>query len=127
MHKNRLYVNMTTCIFHTQLVDFPGIHGIPRRAVNGSCENQSCPGMACSQNCQGSSILPQFCKFLLTLYFTILSNREAAYKPHWKDVPFLMTDKCIAAFKKLKEVFTTAPILVHFQHEFQTTVETDAF
>ena len=44
----------------------------------------------------------------------------------WKDAPWNFTDQCQQSFNGLKEAFTTAPILTHFQPGVQITVETDA-
>jgi len=41
-------------------------------------------------------------------------------------VPFIWNDTCQAAFEKLKETFTTAPILIHFDFDKEIVVETDA-
>src|SRR5690606_37452107 len=43
-----------------------------------------------------------------------------------KNVPFLCYDECEAAFQKLKNAFTSAPILKHFDPKRQCIVETDA-
>ena len=43
-----------------------------------------------------------------------------------KDVPFVWTTDCEAAFNRLKEAFTSAPILSHFDPEREIIVETDA-
>ena len=43
-----------------------------------------------------------------------------------KDAPWNFTDQCQQSFNGLKEAFTTAPILTHFQPGAQITVETDA-
>src|SRR5690606_20119807 len=43
-----------------------------------------------------------------------------------KDKPFDFNDKCRNAFNQLKQAFTTAPILRHFDPEREIIVETDA-
>ena len=43
-----------------------------------------------------------------------------------KDAPWNFTNQCRQSFNGLKEAFTTAPILTHFQPGAQITVETDA-
>ena len=43
-----------------------------------------------------------------------------------KDAPWNFTDQCRHSFNGLKEAFTTAPILTHFQPGVQITIETDA-
>ena len=44
----------------------------------------------------------------------------------WKDTPFDFTSAARAAFNKLKQVFTTAPILTHWIPDRPLVVETDA-
>lgn len=43
-----------------------------------------------------------------------------------KSVPWEFTDKCRSAFNTLKQAFTTAPVLHHWEPDRQLTVETDA-
>jgi len=43
-----------------------------------------------------------------------------------KDVPFIWDSSCEEVFWKLKDVFTSAPILRHFDPDLQTIVETNA-
>jgi len=43
-----------------------------------------------------------------------------------KDVPFIWDSSCEEVFRKLKDAFTSAPILRHFDPDLQTIVETDA-
>jgi len=43
-----------------------------------------------------------------------------------KGTPFMGSDLCQAAFERLKEAFTTAPILIHFDFDKEILVETDA-
>jgi len=43
-----------------------------------------------------------------------------------KGTPFVWSDHCQAAFERLKEAFTTAPILIHFDFDKEIVVETDA-
>jgi len=43
-----------------------------------------------------------------------------------KDVFFILNSSCEDVFRKLKDTFTSAPILRHFDRDLQTIVETDA-
>jgi len=43
-----------------------------------------------------------------------------------KDTPFVWLDHCQAAFERLKEAFTTAFMLIHFDFDKEIVVETDA-
>jgi hypothetical protein len=42
-----------------------------------------------------------------------------------KNMPFAWTDECSKSFKALKQAFTMAPILHHFDHDREVIVETD--
>jgi len=42
-----------------------------------------------------------------------------------KSTPFIWSDLCQAAFERLTEAFTTAPILIHFDFDKEIVVETD--
>jgi len=56
-------------------------------------------------------------------YSKIVSPLTALTK---KDTPFLWSDACQDAFQFLKDAFTSAPILRHFDYEKPCVVETDA-
>jgi hypothetical protein len=43
-----------------------------------------------------------------------------------KNTPFVWTDKCSKSFEALKQAFTMAPILRHFDYDREVIVETDA-
>ncbi|MBW0584770.1 hypothetical protein O181_124485 [Austropuccinia psidii MF-1] len=43
-----------------------------------------------------------------------------------KDSPFIFNEEALSQFQSLKEAFTTAPILSHFNPSLPTIVETDA-
>jgi hypothetical protein len=43
-----------------------------------------------------------------------------------KDEVFNWDDNCRQSFEELKNLFVSAPILVHFEEERETIVETDA-
>jgi RNase H-like domain found in reverse transcriptase/Reverse transcriptase (RNA-dependent DNA polymerase) len=43
-----------------------------------------------------------------------------------KDTPFGWTKEAETAFGKLKQIFTTAPVLAQFDHERETIIETDS-
>ena len=43
-----------------------------------------------------------------------------------KDKPFIWDDKCEESFQQLKRMFTTAPILMQFNPDRETVVETDS-
>jgi hypothetical protein len=43
-----------------------------------------------------------------------------------KNMHFLWSDKCSQSFETLKQAFTTAPILRHFDYDHEIIIETDA-
>jgi hypothetical protein len=43
-----------------------------------------------------------------------------------KDTRFIWLAECSQSFETLKKAFTTAPVLRHFDYEYQIIVETDA-
>ncbi|MBW0580918.1 hypothetical protein O181_120633 [Austropuccinia psidii MF-1] len=44
-----------------------------------------------------------------------------------EDSPFIFNEEALSQFQSLKEAFTTAPILSHFNPSLPTIVETDSF
>src|SRR5436305_6557839 len=63
-----------------------------------------------------------YCRFIM-LYSKICVLLTDLTK---KGMPWKWIHRCEAAFKHLKEKFTSTPILAHFHHEHQKHLETDA-
>jgi hypothetical protein len=72
---------------------------------------------------QRHSILSWLCQLLLPVHLQLLQNHHS---PHSFNAPWNFDSKCCAAFDKLKEEFTHAPLLTHWVPDSQIMVETDA-
>ncbi|MBW0584776.1 hypothetical protein O181_124491, partial [Austropuccinia psidii MF-1] len=78
------------------------------------------PQLASAQKHQGSSIfsrLCQFCHCFIKNYSKKITSLTSLLK---KDSPFIFNEEALSQFQSLKEAFTTAPILSHFNPSLPT-------
>ena len=76
--------------------------------------------------CTRCAIIYWICKLLLTIYPWVLKYCGSYDSYGQKKAKFEWTSACQRAFDLLKQHFTTAPILAHFDYEKECIVETDA-
>jgi len=125
LHQHKLYAKPEKCEFHSDSVEYLRYFLSP-------------DGLTMSQD-KVKTIWdwPEPCKvkdiqsFLgfANFYYRFIFNYSDIVVPltqlTWKDAPWDFSDICRRSFNQLKEAFTTAPILTHFQPGTQLTVKTD--
>ena len=67
-----------------------------------------------------------FYRRFIKAYSEIVTPLTALTRKESREGDFSLTSQALAAFKKLKKAFTTAPVLAQFHPERETVVETDA-
>lgn len=67
-----------------------------------------------------------FCNFYRRFIRDYGSRAKPLIRLTRKDVDFLFTDDCHGAFEELKQRLVTAPVLVHYDPDRETMLETDA-
>lgn len=67
---------------------------------------------------------------LVQYYGKFVPNLSSIMSPMYnllrKDVPFVFDEKCLKAFKQVKELLTTAPILAHYDPQAHAVLTVDA-
>jgi hypothetical protein len=126
MRDNGLYASPKKCVFHVNTVDFLGYVVSP---AGLSMDPAKCKVIAdwpipkSVKDVQSFHGFANFYRRFVTGYSKITKPLTNLTR---KEVPFVWSAQCQAAFEALKSAFTSAGILAHFQPEFQTVVETDA-
>ncbi|MBW0504221.1 hypothetical protein O181_043936 [Austropuccinia psidii MF-1] len=62
----------------------------------------------------------------IVISLKITMKKPCSHFPPQKDSPFIFNEETVSLFQILKEAFTTAPILSHFNPSLPTIVDTDA-
>ena len=126
LRDNHLYAKASKCSFHQTSVEYLGFvvspHGLSMDPEKISTV-QNWPPPTSVKSLRGFLGFANFYRRFIKSYSTIcrplfdLTKKNAAW--NWSPA-------CDAAFNKLKSLFTSAPILVHFQHNRKLVLETDA-
>ena len=127
LRDNHLYAKLSKCQFSVDTVEFlgfvvstKGIHMDPQRVT--TITEWLTPRTV--KEVQSFLGVTNFYRRFITHYsktagpLTDLTGNKA---PH----PFKLPNTAMEAFRKLKDAFRTAPLLVHFQVNKQITLETD--
>lgn len=75
---------------------------------------------------QGVQSFLRFCNFYRKFIEAYSRIAAPLYRLTRLDVPFVWNSTCQEAFDRLKTKLVSAPVLVHYQPELPTRVETDA-
>ncbi|MBW0545726.1 hypothetical protein O181_085441 [Austropuccinia psidii MF-1] len=81
--------------------------------------------LAACKKPQGSSIIPWLCQFLPPFHQELFKEDQFTHQ-FPQDSCFPLNEEALTQFHQLKEAFTTAPILSHFNPSLPTIVETNA-
>jgi transposase InsO family protein len=121
-----LHLKPQKCVFHATEVPYLGLI-IGRKGLSMDPKKVSAiTDWSSPRNLKDVQIFLGFANFyrrFIKDYSKIVSPMTALTK---KDTPFHWSDACEEAFQFLKDAFTTAPVLRHFDFDRPTTVETDA-
>jgi len=126
LRQHKLYAKPEKCEFHSDSVEYLGYFLSP----DGLTMSQDKVKTICDwpEPCK-VKVIQSFLGFV-NFYRRFIFNYSDIVVPLTqltrKDAPWDFSDVCRWSFDQLKEAFTTAPILTHFQPGAQLTVETDA-
>ena len=124
--QHKLFAKPEKCEFHLDLVKYLGYFLSP----DGLTMSQDKVTAICDwpEPCKVKDI-QSFLSFM-NFYRRFIFNYSDIVVPltwlTWKDAPWNFSDNCQRSFNRLKEAFTTAPILTHYQPGTPITIETDA-
>ncbi|MBW0509059.1 hypothetical protein O181_048774 [Austropuccinia psidii MF-1] len=108
---------------------FFGNMDLPPSSSHDSLEELKGPAdsqLATSKKPQGSPILPWLFQFLLPFNQELFKENKLNHQFPQEIFLFSLNEKTLSHFNQLKEAFTTAQILSHFNPSLQTIVEPDA-
>ena len=126
LRASNLFAKLSKCKFHTQTISFLGFVLSPEGI---SMDKEKC---ACVLDWQEPTSVKSLQAFLgfanfyrrfIRGYSWTISSLTALLR---KDVPFVMTEQAWAEFEALKNLFSSAPILAHFDEGARTILETDS-
>ena len=126
LQEAQLYVNPDKCEFDVYSTEYLGYAISPDgvRMCSSKVDSVlSWPAPTTLKQLQGFLGFANFYRRFIPAYSRIILPLTAKLK---KNAKFAWTDKCQAAFDKLKSAFTSSPVLQHFSPDLPTRIETDA-
>ena len=129
LRKASLQADIDKCEFHTTEVNYLGLviasNGIRMDPYKVSAVQQwETP--TCIRDVQLFIGFANFYRRFIHGFSSIVALMTATVKKDARKSSFEWTSACQSAFNLLKQWFTTAPILAHFDYEKECIVETDA-
>jgi hypothetical protein len=121
-----LYARADKCEFHRQWVEYLGFIVSPDGLSMDPAKTravQEWPTPANVKDIQSFLGFANFYRRFIPKYSGLSAPLTRLLR---KNMDFAWTDKAQKAFEALKTAFTTAPILVHFNPDYRSVVETDA-
>lgn len=121
-----LQADIAKCEFHVQEVKYLGLivstDGIQMDPVKVSAVKE----WPTPQNVKDIQSFLGFANFYRRFIKRFATKANPLTRLTKKDTPFTWDDKCQTAFEELKEAFTSAPILRHFDPDKPSTIECDS-
>ncbi|MBW0559794.1 hypothetical protein O181_099509, partial [Austropuccinia psidii MF-1] len=126
LRDNTLFAKASKCVFHASsvehLVHFVSIEGLKM----DSSKVQQILNWPQPKNIKALQSFPGFSNFY-RCFIKNYSKKLSALTSLLKKVsPFIFNEKALSHFQILKEAFTTAPIVSHFNPSLPNIIETDA-
>ena len=132
LRKHKLYVNLKKCEFDTTEVGFVGFIVRPDGVAMEPSRVDAVRGWEEPKTRRELQVFLGFANFYRRFVHAFskiarpLNNLLKGGKRSRTHTPFELTESAKQAFRELKEAFTTAPVLRHFDPDLPIRVETDA-
>ncbi|MBW0554784.1 hypothetical protein O181_094499 [Austropuccinia psidii MF-1] len=126
LRENNLFAKASKCVFHASSVQYLGYVVSSEGLKMDSSKVQQILNWPQPRNIKALQSFLGFANFdhcFIKNYSKKITSLTSLLK---KDSPFIFNEEALSQFKILKEAFTTAPILSHFNPSLPTIVETDA-
>ncbi|MBW0557061.1 hypothetical protein O181_096776 [Austropuccinia psidii MF-1] len=126
LRDNNLFSKASKCVFHAPSVEYLGyVVSIDGLKMDSSKVQQilNWPQPKTIKALQSFLGVANFYRCFIKLYSKKISSLTSLLK---KEPPFIFNEEALSHFQSIKEAFTTAPILSHFNPSLPTIVETDA-
>lgn len=125
LHKHNLHAKLEKCVFHVNTIEYLSFIVSPAGIAMDPSKTKviaNCPVPRTIKEVQSFLGFANFYHCFINNYSDII---VALNRLMCKDVPFNWTVECQATFQQLKDTFTTAPILMHFNPCQPIIIETD--
>ena len=126
LRSNCLHAKASKCSFHTDSVEYLGFIITPSGISMDVKKVQHIMDWPVPRNLTGVQSFLRFANFYRRFIKGYSKQIVSLSNATLKDTPFLFTEQARREFKDLKKVFTSAPILAHFDAAASTSVKTDA-
>ncbi|MBW0576433.1 hypothetical protein O181_116148, partial [Austropuccinia psidii MF-1] len=126
LRDNNLFAKASKCVFHASSVEYFG-NVVSSDGLKMNLSNvQQVLNWPQPKNIKALQSFLAFANFYHCFIKNYSKKITALTSLLKKDSPFIFTEVALSQFQILKEAFTTAPILSHFNLSLLTIVETDA-
>ncbi|MBW0533210.1 hypothetical protein O181_072925 [Austropuccinia psidii MF-1] len=126
LRDNNLFAKASKCVFHASSVEYLGYVVSSDGLKMDSSKVQQILNWPQPKNIKVLQSFLGFANFYCHLIKNYSKKLTALTSLLKKDSPFIFNEVAHSQFQLLKEAFTTAPILSHFNPSLPTIVETDA-
>ena len=126
LRENHLYAKAEKCDFHVEHVEYLGFHISPAGISMDPKKVSDVLDWTTPSNTKQLRGFLGFANFYRRFILGYSDVARPLYDLLRKDTPWNWTTNQQKAFDHLKQLFTTGPILSHFQPELDTRLETDA-
>ncbi|MBW0530844.1 hypothetical protein O181_070559, partial [Austropuccinia psidii MF-1] len=126
LRENNLFAKASKCVFHASSVEYLGYVVSSDGLKMDSSKVQQILNWPQPRNIKALQSFLGFANFyrcFIKNYSKKITSLTSLLK---KDSPFIFNEEALSQFQALKEAFTSAPILSHFNPSLPTIVETDA-
>ena len=123
--EHSLHAKLGKCTFHTDTIEYLGFIVSPAGLTMDPEKTKVVHDWPVPKNVKDIQSFVGFANFyrrFIANYSDIITPMNRLTR---KDTPFVWSPECQAAFEALKDAFTTAPILTHFDPANPIVIETD--
>ncbi|MBW0557253.1 hypothetical protein O181_096968 [Austropuccinia psidii MF-1] len=126
LRDNNLFAKASKCVFHASSVEYLSYVVSSEGLKMDSSKVQQILSWPQPKNIKALQSFLGFANFYRRFIKNYSKKVSALTSLFKKDSPFIFNEDALSQFQILKEAFTTAPILFHFNPSLPTIVETDA-
>ncbi|MBW0568844.1 hypothetical protein O181_108559 [Austropuccinia psidii MF-1] len=126
LRDNNLFAKACKCVFHASSVEYLG-YVVSSDGLKMDCSKvQKILNWPQPKNIKALQSFLGFAKFHRCFIKNYSKKITALTSLLQKDSPFIFNEEALSQFQSLKEAFTTAPIVSHFNPSLPINVKTDA-
>src|SRR5882724_8359963 len=126
LREHNLHAKPEKCSFHTDSVEYLGFiisHSRISMDPSKGCVIRDWPVLRNLKELQSFLVFANFYRHFIHQYSSIVSHLTRLTR---KDTPFTWSSNAHSSFTLLKDAFSDAPILIHFNPTFPTILKTDS-